>query len=286
MVVVALLTSIGLICGLAIYIAYRVLPAEPESFKKIEKISANLPAANCGACGYPGCFAYAQALAEDKQVFINSPCPGVMQSPKMLAALKEMLDLDIDASAVRNKAVVACSGDGERIGEYSGVKTCKAATLLLGGYKRCPYGCLGLGDCVEVCPEGAIHIDPENDVAVVDPAKCTGCGLCVKECPRGIIHLVPENSKVVLLCSYDAQKNIPGRGRGPHGCLHCKKCMNVCQYEAVTWDDARNFPVFNAEKCTLCGECLEACPNNCLLLFHDDRPPERHTASSTSDALK
>jgi len=71
--IVLLLTSIGLICGTIIFIVNRVLPSESLSPKKAEEISNILPGMNCGACGYPGCIAYAQDLAEDKNIFYTSP---------------------------------------------------------------------------------------------------------------------------------------------------------------------------------------------------------------------
>ena len=69
--IIGILTAIGIACGVLIYVANRVLPSEPESLKKAEEVSENLPGMNCGACGYPGCFAYAQALSEDKDVFFQ-----------------------------------------------------------------------------------------------------------------------------------------------------------------------------------------------------------------------
>jgi ferredoxin len=41
---------------------------------------------------------------------------------------------------------------------YSGLKDCRAAAALLGGPKKCPSGCIGLGTCVTVCPFNAISM--------------------------------------------------------------------------------------------------------------------------------
>jgi NAD-dependent dihydropyrimidine dehydrogenase PreA subunit len=48
--------------------------------------------------------------------------------------------------------------------------------------------CNGCGNCVEVCPQGAITID--NDIAVVNQGLCVQCGDCLEICPVGAIHQV------------------------------------------------------------------------------------------------
>ncbi len=45
---------------------------------------------------------------------------------------------------------------------------------------RRPERCIGCEQCVEACPEGAIHFE---DGIRVDQDKCTGCASCVEVCP-------------------------------------------------------------------------------------------------------
>ena len=78
---------VGLFCGIAIYMAHRFLPAENPKLKKAEKIYSSLPGFNCGACGSAGCFAYAQALAEDKDTLTKHPCMSLMQDEKSVEDL-------------------------------------------------------------------------------------------------------------------------------------------------------------------------------------------------------
>ncbi|MBA7472111.1 Na(+)-translocating ferredoxin:NAD(+) oxidoreductase complex subunit B [subsurface metagenome] len=263
--IIIILSAIGIVCGILIFMVNRFLPKEPQSLKKSEEISAHLPGVNCGACGFPGCFAYAQALAKDKNTFLSNTCATVLQEPGMLKGLEKILDIEVDPSKINKKAVVRCYGNSSVIGNYSGIKTCRAATELLDGYKKCPYGCLGLGDCMAVCPNDAISIDEEMNVAVIDPDKCIGCGLCVKECPRGIIQLVPANANIVYLCSYESFKNIPGREKCDKGCLHCKKCFRACENGAIIWNEEKAIPEFDFTRCTLCGKCIEVCPHDRLI---------------------
>ncbi len=262
---IIILSAIGLVCGILIFLVYRFLPKEPESLKKAEEISEKLPGVNCGACGYPGCFAYAQALAKDKNIFFTSACATVLNNPAMLESLEKVLDIKIESSSIKKKAVVHCYGNSDLIGDYRGVKTCNAASKLIGGYKRCPYSCLGLGDCVAVCPSDAISIDKEMNVAAIDPEKCTGCGICVKECSRNIIKLIPADSNIVYLCSYQPLRDIPGREKCDSGCLHCKKCFRTCENEAIIWNEEKSIPEFDFTKCTLCRMCIEACPHGRLI---------------------
>jgi Na+-translocating ferredoxin:NAD+ oxidoreductase subunit B len=267
--IIGILGAIGLFCGILIFIVNRVLPDEPESLKRTEEIVRYLPGMNCGACSYPGCFAYAQALSKDKNIFFTSPCATVLQDPEMLKGLEETLGIEVDATSMDKKAVVKCYGNSKWMGGYSGIKSCKAANMISGGPKECPFGCLGFGDCVAVCPTGAISIDSKLGVAVIDPKKCTGCGLCVEECPRNLIELVQSHANIVYLCNYQSVKNLPGRKRCDLGCLKCKKCFNVCENDAISWNDEKGRPEFDFSKCTLCGKCIDICPHNRLVELSD-----------------
>lgn len=262
--IIGILTAVGVICGVLIWITNKTLPKEPASLAKAQEVSEHLPGMNCGACGYPGCFAYAQALSKDKKVFFSNICATVLQDNEMLKGIEDSLDLVVDKNAMNKKAVVCCSGDCEKIGTYVGVGTCKSASKLLKGFKKCPFGCLGLGDCTLVCPQNAITIDVDKKIAVIDPDKCNGCGLCVKECPRNIIKLIPADSKVVFRCSYDSIRDIPGREKCESGCIHCRKCFKACEYDAIIWNKEKQIPEFDLSKCIDCGACIEACPKGVL----------------------
>jgi Na+-translocating ferredoxin:NAD+ oxidoreductase RNF subunit RnfB len=266
---IIILTAIGIISGVLIWVTNRVLPPEPESLKKAEEISGELPGMNCGACGYPGCFAYGQALAKDKNVFFSNTCTTLLQDRKMLTSLEKTLNLKIDRNAMNKKAVVACNGNSETIGTYLGLGSCKSANKILKGFKTCPYGCLGLGDCIKVCPQNAITIDIDKNVAVIDPQKCNGCGLCVKECPKKIIKLVPASAKIVFLCSYESIKDIPGREKCDFGCIRCRKCVKACESGAITWNKEKSIPEIDYSKCISCDKCIEVCPTKVLRKYPD-----------------
>ncbi|NLE76065.1 MAG: 4Fe-4S binding protein [Chloroflexi bacterium] len=51
--------------------------------------------------------------------------------------------------------------------------------------------CTGCGECVAVCPEGAISL--VGPFAEIDPTLCTDCGACPQVCPEeAIAHTYPE----------------------------------------------------------------------------------------------
>jgi len=47
--------------------------------------------------------------------------------------------------------------------------------------------CDGCGDCVEVCPEGAIQL--VGGLAQINSELCTECEACVQACPSGAIKV-------------------------------------------------------------------------------------------------
>jgi len=252
---VVVLSSIGFFSGLMIYVASKVLPKEDESLAEAARIKEFLPGADCGACGHPGCFAYAQAVAHDKQVFVKTPCPTLAQDDEGMQKLEDYLGLEAEA-AVGNKAVVHCTGGSHPIANYTGLQTCAAAVQLASGFNECSYSCLGLEDCVRVCPTGAMAIDQDKHVAVVDWETCIGCGLCVAACPQGLTELIPANTPQYLACNYQAKRDIPGRKRCSDGCIHCHICEKVSPEGAVAWDEKKDLPIFHVTQIdTAIGKC-------------------------------
>ena len=99
-----------------------------------------------------------------------------------------------------------------------------------GGPKACNYGCLGEGSCVAACPFDAIHI--VNGVALVDKEACKACGKCIEACPKKLIELVPYEQKHLVQCSSrDKGKDV--MAACSVGCIGCKMCEKVCEFDAV-----------------------------------------------------
>ncbi|PIS28576.1 MAG: electron transporter RnfB [Candidatus Marinimicrobia bacterium CG08_land_8_20_14_0_20_45_22] len=215
--------GLGLLFSVLIALANKKLAVEEDP--RISEITKLLPNANCGSCGYAGCANFAENLVSGKTQINNCP----VCSDEAREAIARVLGVDVETGE-RRVAVVFCQGgDGivSKKAEYSGIKTCIAASLVGGGERACSYGCIGYGDCVAACPFDAIHMSEQN-LPVVDRTKCTGCGNCVTACPRGVIELHPISHHVFVLCkNHDTPKVARSVcQRACIGCMICERAVN------------------------------------------------------------
>ena len=255
LIAVAVVSGIGLICGIVLALASHFMAVKVD--EKKEAVRACLPGVNCGACGYTGCDGYAAALVKG-DAEVNLCIPGADAVAKKLA---EVLGVEF-TDVIEKVAIVHCGGDcksTERKEIYEGIETCAAANLLYGGTGKCSFGCLGFGDCKAVCKSNAICI--EDGIAHVSTTLCIGCGMCVRACPKHIISLVPDIIQTVVFCS-NREKGATVRKECVSGCIGCKKCEKLCPEQAIVVRD--NLAEVDAEKCTGCGICPDNCPVGCI----------------------
>jgi len=254
---ILVLGGLGTALGILLFVAYKKFAVPVNELE--EKILEVLPGANCGACGYAGCSDLAKAIYENR-ADIDS-C--IIGGKDVVEALAKLLNRESKAAAVVELvAVVKCAGKRDVSRNkfiYEGVRSCEAASLLAGGEKACERGCLGYGDCANVCPAGAIYL--KDGVAVIDRNKCIGCRKCVTICPRNVIEMVRKDKKVVVLCKTNE------RGRKVKemcevGCTTCMVCVKVCPQQAITIVD--NIPVIDYTKCDNCLRCAEKCPTKAI----------------------
>lgn len=52
----------------------------------------------------------------------------------------------------------------------------------------------------------------------------------------------------------------------PEKCTGCKKCLSVCNFSAIKWDEKKKQPVFNRFLCEGCGSCELVCPEKAIKL--------------------
>jgi len=215
------LGGIGLLFGVVLSILDKKLKTEEDPL--IKQIIDILPGINCGACGFPGCEAYAKEAVKKKELF-GGCIPGGEAVNKKIASL-----LGFKAGvAAAPKVIVLCGakfGEKKMSSDYGGPKTCALANVSLGNID-CRYGCLGFGDCVEICPTQALGI--RDGKVSVDYKKCIGCGKCVGVCPRGILKLVETGKEYLYATSCsNPEDSLYTKKVCSRGCIGCGICTKV-----------------------------------------------------------
>lgn len=252
---VAVTGGIGVVCGLLLALAAKLFEVKVD--QKVIDVRNALPGANCGACGFAGCDALANAIAEG-----NAPANGCpVASSDAHAKIGEIMGVSVDATDKKVAHVLCqgCNSVAKKKYEYKGVKDCKAAMAVAGGDKSCDKSCLGYGNCLVVCDFDAIKI--VDGVAVIDKEKCTSCGLCIEECPKSVIELVPYKNDVVVACNNkDFGKAV--KDVCSVGCIGCKICEKNCEFDAIHVKD--NLARVDYDKCTHCMVCVEKCPTKSI----------------------
>ena len=250
-------TGIGLLCAIMLSVASSVMEVKVD--ERVAQVRECLPGANCGSCGYTGCDGYAKAVVE-QGAKTNLCIPGADATSQAIA---DVLGVEAE-EVVEQVAVVSCRGDCDHSNKkyrYQGIESCQGAKLMFGGEGACVYGCLGRGDCMAVCTNGAITI--ENGVAAIDPAVCKGCGLCAKVCPNQVIKIVAADTQVAVVCN-NKEPGAGARKACSNACIACRKCERECPEGAITVRN--NLASVNYAKCIGCGDCAKGCPTGAVQL--------------------
>jgi len=261
--ILLILTSLGLFFGFIL--AYSNKKFGIEINPLIHIVEDVLPKGQCGACGYAGCMAYAEAVVTNPDVAPNLCTPGKDPIAKLVAELTGKAAAPMEPQI----AQVMCAGTHSKAGkayEYSGIQDCIAANLLFGGHKSCKHGCLGLGTCVKACPFGAMTMSADG-LPIIDPDKCTACNKCVSVCPKQVISLKPLGSRVRVNCN-SKDKGAVAKKACSIACIGCSLCMRQCPHGAIKMEN--NLAVVDAKICeTQCSNalCLSKCPTKAIRPF-------------------
>lgn len=192
---VAILGGVGLTFGALIALANQRLRVWEDP--RIDEVTGMLPGANCGACGFAGCRAFAEAVIAGR----TPPATCTVMGREEVADVATYLGVEA-GKANKRVARLLCAGGSDvapRKAEYRGVVSCAAAVAVGGGGKACAWGCVGLGDCAVACDFDAITMS-RLGLPVVDPEKCTACNDCVVACPLDLFVLMPMDSHLIVQC--------------------------------------------------------------------------------------
>lgn len=132
---------------------------------------------------------------------------------------------------------------------------------------RIDDNCVGCRVCAQKCPTHAITGEARQ-LHVIDPVLCIDCGVCSSYCP-------------VEQCIFDEQgyagPKIKPAARPvavPHPdlCSGCRDCVDLCPENCLVMMPSQNGVFFslstmvNPKACTACRECERACSDKRAIL--------------------
>jgi electron transport complex protein RnfB len=258
-IIIAVFTIGGLTLGLALMLVIANKKLYVYEDPRIDVVEDLLPHANCGACGYPGCRPFAEALVSGKVL----PGKCTVSSEEGRESIGNYLGISI-GSEEKQLARLACAGGtnvARNKAQYEGLQNCQAAALVSGGGKGCFWGCLGFGDCMQVCDFDAIKMD-EHGLPVVDTDKCTACGDCVEVCPKDLFSLQPVSHQLWVACK-NLEKGDEVLEECQVACTACGRCAMDAPANLITME--HNLPVINYSIAKQNQVPIQRCPTGAIV---------------------
>ena len=215
----AILVGLGVLFATILALAYKKLRVYEDP--RIDKVEEMLPSANCGACGVPGCRAFAEKVVNNEL----NPGKCTVSSPDAIIDIANYLGIEASTETKRVARLLCAGGNNEaqNISNYKGgLSTCRGEAIVAGGPKECSWGCLGLGDCEEICDFDAIHMN-DDGLPVVDPVLCTACGDCVEVCPKELFTLMPIDQHLIVQCRSLLEGDL-AENKCSVACTGCARC--------------------------------------------------------------
>jgi len=259
-----ILDSALILGGLGLFFGFLIAMANKKFYvwedPRINEVEQLLPNSNCGACGQPGCRAFAEGLV--KGTLQPSGCTVMGQED--IDDVASFLGVDAGAASKRVARLLCAGGKDEamRNSDYAGLETCKAAASVAGGGKACNWGCLGLGDCERACLLDAIFMN-DDLLPVVIPERCTACNDCVVACPKDLFELMPIEQKLIVQCK-NLLKGDAAEDLCSVACNACNRCVADSEPGVIEMID--NLAVINYEKNELTSpKAISRCPTGAIV---------------------
>ena len=269
------LVAIAFLAGLCVVLAAVLAMAQKAFYvwedPRIDSVTDMLPGANCGACGLPGCRAFAEGVVGGA----IQPGQCTVGGPDTAGRVAGFLGIETGAME-RRVARLLCAGGSDvshHAAAYQGYSSCRAAATIGGGFKGCTYGCLGLADCSVACTFDAISMAP-NGLPVVDLEACTACGDCVDACPKDLFEIMPQRRRLVVQCRSLME--------GDAALEECRVSCTACGKCALDAPDGllemkNGLPVLNTDRLELETRLATLrCPTGAIVWVDGQQFPELH----------
>jgi RnfABCDGE-type electron transport complex B subunit len=262
-----ILIALATLGGLTLLLAGMLVLANKKLYvyedPRIDAVEDMLPHANCGACGFPGCRPFAEALVGGEAL----PGKCTVSSEDGRQKIAEFLGVALGGEE-KQVARLACAGGtnvARNKAQYQGLESCSAAALVSGGGKGCFWGCLGHGDCEVVCDFDAITMN-EYGLPVVDQEKCTACGDCVEVCPKGLFSLQPLSNQLWVACK-NLEQGDAILEECQVACTACGKCAKDAG-NLITIE--HNLPVVHYGAGLQKQDFIQRCPTGAIVWLEKD----------------
>jgi len=252
------LGGVGLFFGFLIAMANKKFKVWEDP--RIDEVEELLPSTNCGACGMPGCRAFAEAVVAGEE----QPSVCTVMGPDDREDVALYLGVDAGEANKRVARLLCAGGTSEAVqnSDYSGFSTCKAAASVAGGGKGCAWGCLGLADCEVSCLLDAIYMN-DNNLPVVIPELCTACNDCVEACPKDLFELMPVEQKLIVQCK-NLLKGDAAEDLCSVACNTCNRCVADSEPGVIEMID--NLAIINYEMNELTDpKAILRCPTKAIV---------------------
>lgn len=264
-IAVLFMTALGLLLATILMMANRWLYVYEDP--RIDDVEDLLPKANCGACGTPGCRPFAEKLVKGEV----DPGLCTVNSRDTNQVIANFLGVSM-GNHEKRVARLACAG-GAHVARnratYSGLRSCRAATLVSGGGKECTWGCLGLADCESVCEFDSITMD-RHGLPVVDESSCTACGDCVDVCPKDLFSIHPVSHQLWVACA-NKEFGDEAETKCEVACTSCERCAVDSPEGLIEVRD--NLAVINYSKNKLASKvAIERCPTGAIVWLDKGQP--------------
>jgi RnfABCDGE-type electron transport complex B subunit len=271
-IAVTTLAALSFLFASLLVLAHRKLQVDEDP--RIDAAHQLLPQTNCGACGFPGCLGFAEAMVAGS--VLPGKCTVINEGDREFIA--EFLGVDAGAEE-KVVARLACAGGvnvARNRAHYEGIQSCRGAALVAGGGKGCFWGCLGLGDCEVVCDLDAIVMS-EHELPIVIDDLCTACGDCVDACPKDLFSLHPVSHRLWVACK-NLEKGDAALAECEVACDACGKCAVDAPADVITMID--NLPVVDYDRNHDVRNPIERCPTGAIVWFDPEKGPVTGRAAS------